>query len=131
MSKQILLNHVAVECVDQKSADIFFITILGMQKIKNTVLSKELSAEIFRINSPVEFQSYENGTMRIEVFFHTSKPGPAYRHLCLEVDNKDDFIARCTDHGLKPFFVEKDKKQLLFVRDFSENLFEVLETNLK
>jgi hypothetical protein len=125
MSKEILLNHVAVECVDQQSADLFFMTILGMKKIKSTQLSKELSAAIFMIDSPVAFQSYDNGNMRIEVFIHTSKQGSSFRHLCLEVENKNDFIARCTHHGLKPFFVEKDGKQLLFVRDFSENLYEI------
>jgi catechol 2,3-dioxygenase-like lactoylglutathione lyase family enzyme len=125
MVTEIVMNHVAVECFDQQSADLFFMTILGMQKRKSTLLSKELSIAIFRIDAPVSFQSYENERTRIEVFIKKSKREPSYAHLCIEVDDKDDFIAQCTRYGLKPFFVDKEGKQLLFVRDFSENLYEI------
>ncbi len=125
MTKETLLNHVAVECVDQQSADLFFTTILGMKKIKSTVISKELSTAIFLIDSSVAFHLYDNGTLRVEVFIRRSKREPTYSHLCLEVANKDDFITRCKQHGLEPFVVEKDGKQLFFVRDFSENVYEI------
>jgi catechol 2,3-dioxygenase-like lactoylglutathione lyase family enzyme len=125
MLKDIVLNHVAVECMTQDSADIFFTTVLGIPKLKSTVLSKELSAEIFQIESPVTFQSYDNGKTRIEVFIIESKRKPTYIHLGIEVDNKNEFITRCAQYGLKPFFVKKGDKQLLFVRDFSGNLYEI------
>ncbi len=127
MSRDIVMNHAAVECHDQDSADLFFLRILGMQKKKSSLLSKELSQVIFRIDKSVLFLSYENKATRIEVFIAEPKPQPSYRHLCIEVEKKDDFIARCDQYGLKPFFVEKEGKQLLFVRDFSQNLFEILE----
>jgi catechol 2,3-dioxygenase-like lactoylglutathione lyase family enzyme len=125
MVNEMVMNHVAVECFDQDSADVFFITILGMQKRKSTVLPKELSLKIFRINTPVSFLSYENTKTRVEVFLRKSKRQPNYTHLGIQVEDKDGFIARCAQHGLKPFFVEKDGNQLLFVRDNSENLYEI------
>jgi catechol 2,3-dioxygenase-like lactoylglutathione lyase family enzyme len=127
LMKEILLNHVAVECDDQASADLFFTTILGLPKTKSSLLSKELSNTIFQIDEPVAFHMYDNGKTRIEVFIHRSKQKRTYTHVCIQVDDKTDFIASCKQHGIEPLLVEKDKKQLLFVRDFSGNLFEVVE----
>jgi catechol 2,3-dioxygenase-like lactoylglutathione lyase family enzyme len=125
MSQEILLHHAAVECHDQKSADLFYQTILGMQKKKSTLLSKGLSEAIFQIDAPVQFLSYESKHMRVEVFITESLHTHGYAHLCLEVETKDEFIARCTQHGAASFFAEKDGRLLLFVRDFSDNLYEI------
>ena len=125
MTKEIHIQHVAVECSDQQSADRFFTIILGIPKIKSTMLSKELSAAIFGISKNVPIEIYDNGKMRVEVFINTMRSEPTYDHICIEVDNKNDFITQCKKQGLDPFFVEKEGKQLLFVRDFSNNLYEV------
>ena len=125
MAKEVVIQHVAVECSDQQSADRFFTTVLGIPKIKSTVLSKELSAAIFGISKNVPIEIFDNGKMRVEVFINTTSREPTYDHICIEVDNKSDFITQCKQQGLDPFFVEKEGKQLLFVRDFSENLYEI------
>jgi catechol 2,3-dioxygenase-like lactoylglutathione lyase family enzyme len=131
MAKEIAIQHVAVECSDQQSADCFFTTILGIPKIKNTILSKKLSAAIFGINKSVFIEIYDNGKIRFEVFINPTRNEPTYDHICIEVNNKSDFITQCKQQGLNPFFIEKEGKQLLFVRDFSNNLFEVLEKDGK
>ena len=131
MAKELIIQHVAVECSDQQSSDRFFTTVLGIPKIKSTVLSKGLSSTIFGINKNVSIAVYDNGKTRFEVFINTTRSKPTYDHICIEVDNKSNFITQCKQQGLDPFFVEKEGKQLLFVRDFSNNLFEVLETYLK
>jgi catechol 2,3-dioxygenase-like lactoylglutathione lyase family enzyme len=128
MAKEIVIRHVAVECSDQQSAYRFFTTILGIPKINDTMLSKELSATIFGINKNVPIEIYDNGKTRFEVFINMTRSESAYDHICIEVDNKSDFITRCIKYGLNPFFVEKEGKLLLFVRDFSNNLFEIIET---
>ena len=125
MAKEINIQHVAVECSDQQSSDRFFTTTLGIPKIKSTILSKELSAAIFGINKNVPIEIYDNGKTRFEVFINTTRSKPTYNHICIEMDNKSDFITQCKQQGLDPFFVEKEGKQLLFVRDFSNNLYEV------
>jgi catechol 2,3-dioxygenase-like lactoylglutathione lyase family enzyme len=125
MAKEVVIQHVAVECSDEQSADRFFTTILGVPKIKSTMLSKELSAAIFGININVPIEIYDNGKTRFEVFINTTRSEPTYDHICIEVDNKSDFITQCKQQGLDPFFVEKEGKQLLFVRDFSDNLYEI------
>jgi catechol 2,3-dioxygenase-like lactoylglutathione lyase family enzyme len=125
MTKDILVQHVAVECCSQHHADRFFSSILGLRKIKSTLLSKELSLAIFNIGKEVQFDFYDNGKTSFEVFINEERRDLSYAHICIEVEDKSDFISRCKEQGLDPFFVEKGGKQLLFVRDFSANLYEI------
>jgi catechol 2,3-dioxygenase-like lactoylglutathione lyase family enzyme len=130
MTKNIRVQHVAVECCSQQHADRFFSSVLGLRKVKSTILSKEVSMAIFKIDKEVKFDFYDDGKTRFEVFINDEQRELSYAHTCIEVENKNDFMSQCKEQGLEPFFVEKGGKQLLFVRDFSGNLFEVLESNL-
>jgi hypothetical protein len=125
MGKDVRVHHVAVECASELHADCFFTTILRIPKVKNTMLSKELSAAIFKIDKSVSFNTYDDGKTRFEVFINPDRNEQIYVHTCIEVDNKNDFISRCKDQGLDPFFINKDGKELLFVRDLSGNLYEI------
>ena len=98
-----------------------------MEKIKTTPLPRVLSFSIFGIDTDVEMVVYANETSRFEVFIHAKRREHSFDHVGLKVSDKDEFVARCKKHDLKPFFIQKNDKQLLFVRDFSGNLFEVLE----
>ncbi len=124
-----IVQHVAVECVSEHLADLFFSEILGLPKVRSTMLSKELSTAIFRINTEVRFVLYDNGSTRFEVFIADRSREPTFAHVCLVVNKKENFVSRCMEQGLAPFIVERNGKQLLFVRDFTGNLFEVLENN--
>ena len=103
----------------------FLRQFLGFRRLKVQCFQKSLSATIFGINKNVSIAVYDNGKTRFEVFINTTRREPTYDHICIEVDNKSDFITQCKQQGLDPFFVEKEGKQLLFVRDFSNNLYEV------
>ena len=127
MGDEVTIQHVAVECADQESADRFFTGVLGMPKVKHSMLPEELSRVIFKMDKSTIFDLYDNGKIRIEVFISAEKRQRTYNHICIGVDDKHEFITRCQRQGFEPFFVEKNGKQLLFVRDFSDNLFEVLE----
>ncbi len=120
------IQHVAVECASQQQADTFFVKVLGMPKVKTTMLPKELCASIFDIGTPVQMETYDNGTARVEVFLREDQKIRSFVHIGMAVENTADFITRCEAEGLKPFFVQKAGKQLLFVRDFSHNLYEIV-----
>jgi catechol 2,3-dioxygenase-like lactoylglutathione lyase family enzyme len=125
MSEETIIQHVAVECSRIKTADLFFSTILGMPKVKTATLLKELSASIFGIDSTIDMVIYENATSRFEVFIRSTEKKISVDHVGIKVSDRNDFVDRCKKHGLKPFYVQKDSRQLLFVRDFSGNLFEI------
>lgn len=127
MKHEVSVQHVAVECISQEHADRFFSLVLGLPKVKSSLLSEELTEEIFKIRTEVRFDFYDNGTTRFEVFITQQPVTRGFAHVCITVDDKKSFISRCEQQGLTPFFVQKGDKELLFVRDFSGNLFEVLE----
>jgi catechol 2,3-dioxygenase-like lactoylglutathione lyase family enzyme len=127
MDETTVVTHVAVECSDQDSADRFFTGVLGIPKVKSSQLSDELSVVIFKRDTGTRFETYDNGTTRFEVFITAGQRKPTYHHIGISVDDKNKFITRCKDQGLEPFVVDKNGKHLLFVRDFSSNLFEVVE----
>ena len=125
MPEGTIIQHVALEYSHKETADLFFSTILGMEKIKTTLLPRVLSFAIFGIDAIVDMVVYANESSRFEVFLHSKKKTHTFDHVGLKVPDKDELVVRCKKHGLKPFVIEKDGKQLLFVRDFSGNLFEI------
>jgi catechol 2,3-dioxygenase-like lactoylglutathione lyase family enzyme len=125
MDSETSVHHVAIECASQQKADIFFTKILGVPKVKSMLLSGELSAAIFQIDRPVQMETYDNGKARFEVFIVPAPVKSSFMHVGLMISDKTDFIARCKAEGLSPFFIQKEGKQLLFVRDFSGNLYEI------
>lgn len=131
MSKEVKLNHVAIHFADRDKASIFFSKILGFDLLKNFTISKELSSRIFGINKTVDVDVYDNGKTRFEVFISNIDMKKSFEHICIEVTDKIQFIIRCKENGLEPFIVKKGEKDLLFVRDFSNNLYEIKEQESK
>jgi catechol 2,3-dioxygenase-like lactoylglutathione lyase family enzyme len=127
MTHEITLYHAAVPCDTPAHAKIFFENILGLKLVKSFSLDHRLSKEIFSLPQSVEISVYGNDSLMIEVFIHPQKTTATYAHLCLGVGNSELFIEKCESNGLKPFYVTKGEKQLLFVHDFSGNLYEIKE----
>lgn len=127
MDEDIRINHVALEYRDKEKADLFFTEMLGMKKVKDYTLSEELSEAIFGLHEPVEIITYDNGIIRFEVFISSKDKIAPYLHTCIEVRSKEDFISCCRNNGIEPLIIKKEGKEILFIRDFSGNLFEIKE----
>jgi hypothetical protein len=129
MLKDTKLKHTAIIYKDRSKADIFFNKILGLEKFKSFEVSEKLSEDIFGIKQKVTIDVYSNEFSYIEVFISELKTKSHYEHICIEVENKDEFINDCKKYNLKPYYVKKGDRQLLFIRDFNDNLFEVKYRN--
>ncbi len=122
-----LLNHVALQYSDKEKAEIFFTDVLGIPKTRSFTLSDQLSEKIFGINKSLDVDVFDNGKVRFEIFFTDQINESSFSHICIEIENKQMFIDSCKQNGLYTYLVKKDQKELLFVRDFSNNLYEVKE----
>lgn len=131
MTKGIKTLHIALQFSDRKQAEIFFTKILGIELNKTFTLSKELSNDIFGIKKEVTVDVYGNNKACFEVFITKIKIEHRYEHTCVEIDNKEEFIKKCRNYKIKPIFVKKGIKTLLFIKDFSGNLFEIKEKQFK
>jgi len=127
MVEKTILKHVALQYSDKKQADIFFSKILGLQLKKTFTISKNLTFEIFGIKEEVLIVVYENENTCFEIFITNKKNDSCFEHTCIQINNKGEFIERCKKYGIKPLFVKKGEKTLLFIKDFADNLFEIKE----
>jgi hypothetical protein len=127
MGEETSLIHVGLQYSDEKKAEIFFTKILEIPLKKKFTISSELSKEIFGTEENVKILLYATEEIGFEVFITKLTKQTYYEHNCIEIKNKKEFIGRCISYGIEPMVIKKDGKDLLFVRDFSGNLFEVKE----
>lgn len=127
MSEKTVVKHIALQYSDKKKADIFFTEILGLKLEKTFTITKELSNEIFGIKEETTIYAYTNKETYFEIFI-TDKPSKhGYEHVCIEINNKEEFVEQCKKYGIKPMFIKKGDKTLLFIKDFNGNLYEIKE----
>jgi extradiol dioxygenase family protein len=127
MNDEILIQHVALQYNDEDKADIFFSKILGLKIVKSSLLDKQLSKQIFGINDEAKMKVYSNDKSTFEIFITKTKNVPRYDHVCIEIDNNEDFVNRCKKYNIEPIYVKKGEKTLLFIRDYAKNLYELKE----
>lgn len=127
MNQTTILQHVAINYLDKEKADIFFTKILNLKFKKSFSLNSKLSKQIFDNFEQVDVFVYGNNFIIFEVFITKKVLKKTFEHVCIKVNDKKKFIKKCKNYGLKPYLINKEEKQLLFVKDFSGNLFEVLE----
>jgi len=125
MNQKTSIKHVGIQCNDRESARIFFKEILGLDFKKTFSISNDLSNNLFGIAQDVTIDVYENDHSYFEVFITKNNTKNKYQHICIEIENKNQLIDKCKGHGLEPIVVDKNGKTLLFIRDFSGNLYEV------
>jgi catechol 2,3-dioxygenase-like lactoylglutathione lyase family enzyme len=123
------LNHVAVVCSSEKSADDFYQDILGLRRIKSSVLSQDLARQIFGIDRECQMLVYGNDRFIAEVFVAADPAGrgASFEHVCLEVEDVEEFVKRCEARGVTVNRVPKGARLLTFVKDYDGNLFEIKE----
>ncbi len=122
-----MLNHIALQYPCKKDAETFFTKILGIKKEREFNVPIELANSIFSINKEVDVIVFGNEKIRFEIFIANEAKELSYEHICLEVENKKDFIKQSGKYGIEPIFIKKGDKILLFIRDFANYLYEIKE----
>jgi catechol 2,3-dioxygenase-like lactoylglutathione lyase family enzyme len=125
MTQKTILQHVAINYKDKEKADIFFTKVLDLKLQKSFSLTHELSKQIFDTFEQVDVFVYGDNFTIFEVFITQKIVKHAFEHVCIKVNDKKEFIEKCKNYGLEPYQINKDEKQLLFVKDFSGNLYEI------
>ena len=122
MNQKTAVRHVGLQYNSKESARVFFNEILELDLKKSFTLSRELSKALFGISEDVTIDVYENDESYFEVFITKHKSQSQYQHICIEIEDKENLIKKCKKYGLEPILVKKNGKDLLFIRDFSNNL---------
>ena len=121
------LQHVGLTCSSEENADKFYETLLGLKKSAPKTLPSSLSKAIFKIDSDLTMVNYMNESVRFEIFIHGRHQSNNSRidHVCLEVNDLEEFLQRCRSLGLRFWQVPKGESRVTFVSDDDGNLFEM------
>jgi catechol 2,3-dioxygenase-like lactoylglutathione lyase family enzyme len=123
------LNHVALVCSSEETANDFYGGILGLERMRTSVLPKDLARQIFGIDRECLIVVYGNDRFTAEVFVTANLPGgdASFEHVCLEVEDVEAFVTKCEARQVSVNRVFKGERLLTFVKDFDGNLFEIKE----
>ena len=124
------LQHVALACGSEENADKFYETLLGMKKLAPKTLPSSLSKAIFNIESDLTIVNYMNESVHFEIFIYRRPQGNDTRidHVCLEVNDLEEFLQRCRSLGVRFWQVPKGESVVTFVSDDDGNLFEMKQS---
>jgi catechol 2,3-dioxygenase-like lactoylglutathione lyase family enzyme len=121
------LHHAALVASSEANADKFYGGILKLTKIKTSSLKSDLAVKIFGVHAECPMILYGNENFAIEVFVTDRVPSQKepFTHLCLEVEDREEFVTTCQSAGLEIKLIPKGDAQVCFARDFDGNLFEI------
>jgi len=122
-----MIAHLGLEGEDEHKTDEFYLEVLGMSKKDGFVLSAVLGKSLFGVDKEIEILNYSKEDLFLEVFITGKKQQNAYTHLCIEVDDRKAFIENCAKHGIEPTVGLKQGREIIFIKDFTGNRFEIKE----
>ncbi len=98
-----------------------------MEKSEPKTLPASLSRAIFNIDSQLRMINYRGESVHFEIFIRADSINYARQieHVCLEVDDRKDFLKKCHDLKFEVSQIPKGGRTLTFIRDDDGNLFEI------
>jgi catechol 2,3-dioxygenase-like lactoylglutathione lyase family enzyme len=123
-------KHVALTIDSKDHAVRFYKDILHAELVREFTISKDLVVDIFDIDHLTEnilVLVFEVEHIQFEVFIVEQHRQPCFDHVCIAVDNVTAFITRCHESHLPVSIIPKGEKEIVFIKDFVGNLFEIKE----
>jgi len=122
-----ILKHVALVCGSEDNSDRFYERLLGLNKLNSKILPRELSGQIFNLDSELTIINYADDNIHFEIFIHSrvSRDTEKIEHVCLEVEGLEAFLEKCRAMEVDILQIPKGDKMLVFIKDFDGNLFEL------
>ena len=121
------MKHVALSMDTRDHAIEFYQNVLGAELKKEFRVPKELVFQIFSINidTGLDVLVFEINGSQFEIFLYDKLKRDCLDHVCIAVEDRFGFIRKCKENGLPVSIIAKDKKEIVFIKDFVGNLFEV------
>jgi catechol 2,3-dioxygenase-like lactoylglutathione lyase family enzyme len=122
-----LLDHVGIVNRDGNEAVRFYHDLLGLNTIKESAVSPELSRKLFSVDREIGMLVYGKGTLKVEVFILPgfTPPLPAVPHFALQVQDLPALLERVKRAGVKTIAAERGGRTVHFIEDFSGNRIEI------
>src|SRR5262249_55419146 len=126
------LLHVALVRSSEAASDRFFQEVLGLARTRTKTAPAELCAPLFGRGEEHKLVYYGNEHLQFEVFLSDRGDfgdfgGGHLSHVCLEVDDAGELLARCAAAGCEVRRVVRGDSSVTFIADEDGNLFEIKE----
>ena len=121
------LVHAGMVCSSQQNSDRFFMELLGLAKLADKTLPASLAGPVFTLEQDLPTLKYGDDEAVFEVFVHpdAAKWASPIAHACLALADRQGLVDRCLAAGLEVRRVAKGEKEIVFVKDFDGNLYEI------
>jgi catechol 2,3-dioxygenase-like lactoylglutathione lyase family enzyme len=125
-----LLDHAGIVNRDANEAARFYHDLLGLDAIKESSVSPELSRKLFSVDQEIRMLVYGRGNLKVEVFILPGfiAPSPAVPHFGLQVEDLSGLLERVKGAGVRVISAERGGRIVHFIEDFSGNRIEVKQT---
>jgi catechol 2,3-dioxygenase-like lactoylglutathione lyase family enzyme len=122
-----LLNHIGIINKSEEQAEQFYSDFLGFEITKESVVSQELSEQLFTVSRDVKMMVFEKNGIKIEVFIcpECELPSPDFSHIGLLLDNFSEITEKAPQAGIELITGKTKEKTVYFIKDFSDNLIEI------
>ncbi len=125
------LNHVALNIYNEEELIDFYQNILGFHFEYQFNMPFELADTIFEAKEQPKAFLYKNENILLELFVYTVDVSRNFTHICFESNNRDSIADKCEQSGYPVIRIKRsDKKDLLFIKDKTGNIFELKEGEL-
>jgi catechol 2,3-dioxygenase-like lactoylglutathione lyase family enzyme len=123
------IHHTALVCSSTANAERFYNVVLGLKKIKSSKLEADLAEKIFGAAIACQYVLYGGENFAVEIFVVSEgdRNDRKFEHICLEVEDREEFVARCRSNEVEINRIAKGNAELVFIKDFDGNLFEIKE----
>ena len=126
-----ILNHVGLTNNSKEEALLFYRDFLGLDFTRETLISQELSGQLFSVFRDISMLVFEKNGLKIEVFIcpECGRPRPDLRHAGLLLDNFSEVLEKAPSTGVEVITGKTREKTVYFLKDFSGNLLEVKQAS--
>lgn len=126
------IEHIALASNSERESDRFFINLLGLEKIRNFMVSNDKMKKFFNVDDAHNFIRYGKEEFSVEVIVTNKKEQvkDRFTHSCIVVEDGIKLLEKAEAMGYKTIKVPRDKDSgyYLFLKDSFGNLFEIKES---
>ncbi len=123
------LEHIAITVGNPEEIDDFYCEILGMNRVRDFTLKRDVALELFGLDEQIEVSFLEKDGIKLEIFVTSSFDQPRVDHICISVPDRELLVEAAFAKGYEVVRIKRTEFDLVFLKDRSGNLFEM--RNLK
>lgn len=121
------LEHIALTISDATEVEYFYSNILGLSKIRNFILKKDLAREIFGIDKETKVFLLQKNELLLELFLLPEQYSHDFKHICISINNREELVEKAKQNAYQYIRIKREKPDLIFIKDKSGNIFEIQE----